>query len=380
MIKLTILGKILISNLFTKDLFLHEEKPIADKYLQLLQKFEVALCIGDKEVIIPSLMPEQISYPKPNDSLKDIDLLEGHNNCYQPPLRRIWFTNYIPDGFWPRLICRLLNDQQIKSILNFYFFPTTDNTHLEWICWRNGLVFTSRGKTLLVIRRLDNSSTNWAGPDENCAPLESLSFKYRIEVHIYVPEMITTLQELNLFDSYCSFEEGEEMPTPFKVAGHATRLMVTISNHIVFLSSWFQGMIQVNKYGYIPCWKCYGGVTALPELGVVTSEVIGKASLMDLGGAPCVCLPFSSCVIPSCHEKDLKCPVHGNLKIVHSAPDLVRINTDVYLFILPSFYLSWFYALYAIFLYVHLYVLIPIICMCVQKLYVNVGILGFGDQ
>lgn len=312
-------GRLLISNFFEKDLFLHGDKLIADKYLQLLQKFEVALCVGENEVIIPSLMPKNKNYPKPNDNLKDVDLSIAHDSCYQPPLRRIWFTNYIPDGFWPRLICRLLNDQQIKSVLGYYFEPRSDgHTHLDWICWRSGLVFASRGRTLLLVRNLINPDTNLITDEGH--KLKTISMKYRIEVHIYISEMINTLQELISLEKYCPIEdEGEEeMPTPFKVAGHATRLMVTISNHIAFLSSWFHGMFQSNSSGYIPCWKCYGGVAGTGTIG-------GTDLLIDVDGAPCCCLTFSSCIIPYCHDNDVQCPVHGDLKVVQSAPDLVSL-------------------------------------------------------
>jgi hypothetical protein len=69
-------------------------------------------------VIIPSLMPDSAQYPKTTDVLRDwveasISTIEA---CYQPPLRRFWMSNYIPDGFWPRLICRIANDQQIGKV------------------------------------------------------------------------------------------------------------------------------------------------------------------------------------------------------------------------------------------------------------------------
>ena len=64
-------------------------------------------------------MPDTASYPKTTDVLQDYRLEESLSTieaCYQPPLRRFWVSNYIPDGFWPRLICRIANDQQIGKV------------------------------------------------------------------------------------------------------------------------------------------------------------------------------------------------------------------------------------------------------------------------
>ena len=321
---LIIIGKILLSSLFEQDLFLSEHRAIANKYLQLLQKFEVALCIGDKEVIIPSLFPESQSYPKPNDSLKDVTFTAGVDANYLPPIRRVWFSNYIPDGFWPRLICRLLNDQLIKSILNNYydsFENSVENSdesvvQSDWTCWKSGLVYVSRGRTLLLVRHIPNPSTSWSLESS----LRAMNSKWRIEIHIYVPEMITVLQEIrSRVECFDQLEESDKLQAPYKVAGQATQLMVAISNHISFLSSWFQGMLEQNEKGYVdyvPCWKCYGGLEGI-------GSPLKDTSLIDVEGSPCVCLPFASCIIPSSHDTDLQCPVHGVLKVVQTIPDLV---------------------------------------------------------
>ena len=92
------------------------EAPISlkQKYIKLLEKFEVALKINESQVLIPSLMPDHASYPKPNDMLSDVS--RNVDNYYMPPMRRFWLSNFIPDGFWPRLICRIATDQQIAKV------------------------------------------------------------------------------------------------------------------------------------------------------------------------------------------------------------------------------------------------------------------------
>jgi hypothetical protein len=93
---------------------------LRDKYVSLLEKFEVALMIKRDHVIIPSLMPDSAEYPKttdvPRNLIETSDTTSTIEACYQPPLRRFWMSKYIPDGFWPRLICRIANDQQIGKV------------------------------------------------------------------------------------------------------------------------------------------------------------------------------------------------------------------------------------------------------------------------
>lgn len=102
-----------VNALFTK---LDVPQTIKDKYINLLEKFEVALTIKGQRIIIPSLLPDSTCFPKTDDNLSDVKMFQGIDDCYQPPLRRLWLSGYIPKGFWPRLICRVVNDQQIGKV------------------------------------------------------------------------------------------------------------------------------------------------------------------------------------------------------------------------------------------------------------------------
>lgn len=81
-----------------------------DYFIKLLEKFEVALRINQHQILIPSLMSKQMSYPKSTDELDEVQCL------FQPPLRRFWVADFVPAGFWPRLICRVATDQQIGRV------------------------------------------------------------------------------------------------------------------------------------------------------------------------------------------------------------------------------------------------------------------------
>ena len=66
------------------------------------------------QVLIPSLMPAVGRYPQTGDNLRDIR--DFADDFYVTVLRRFWLADFTHKGFWPRLICRVANDQQIVQV------------------------------------------------------------------------------------------------------------------------------------------------------------------------------------------------------------------------------------------------------------------------
>ena len=247
-------------------------------YISLLEKFEVALKISPNQMIIPSLTPEKASYPKPAD--------DALFNC--PPLRRFWLADFIPDGFWPRLICRVTSDQQIAHVgvlvcfchINMYVIPhkqvfemiytevsspsssanskfdwvppspSRDRDTLNWTPWKTGMAFSYHGHTLMVIKQESNEPSDkffekWQ------FNLTLLKAKYRIEAHIYINEWMALSNSCG--ESFIS---------------QATKLVVMISMHVKSLATnWFPKMLISSENQsfstHIPCWKCYVKNTSL---------------------------------------------------------------------------------------------------------------------
>nr|XP_002736404.1 PREDICTED: leucine-rich repeat serine/threonine-protein kinase 1-like [Saccoglossus kowalevskii] len=86
-------GKISIQKM--KWLFHDNEYPkhMLPQYLQLLERFEIALALSSKVLLIPSMLPKE----KP-----------GFSPEVLPSLKRYYRMSYIPSGFWSRLITRLI--------------------------------------------------------------------------------------------------------------------------------------------------------------------------------------------------------------------------------------------------------------------------------
>ena len=85
--------------------------------MNLLKKFEVAMKINDHEMLIPALMKDNVPYPKPDVDLSDVENLGNLESFYTPTLHRYWLADYVPAGFWPRMIYRVATDRKIRKVL-----------------------------------------------------------------------------------------------------------------------------------------------------------------------------------------------------------------------------------------------------------------------
>ena len=45
---------------------------------------------------------------------------------------------------------------------------------------------------------------------------------------------------------------------------------------------------------------------------------------------PVYCFRLNEGIVPAAMDEDLECPLHGKIKIVHTAPDLVCIHIRIY--------------------------------------------------
>lgn len=82
-----------------------------------------------------------------------------------PPIQRLLVLSYLPSGFWPRLVTRILADDLVVEALRSYIVPprgTEKDPNLmsalsrraEWVCWQTGLELRYLDTTLLKIREV----------------------------------------------------------------------------------------------------------------------------------------------------------------------------------------------------------------------------------
>ena len=81
-------------------------KSFFDDYINLLETFGIALKdTNHHNLLIPSLLPLESKYPS-------VEL----NSTKWPILTRFWPCTEIADGFWPKVICRVVGDQDIDNV------------------------------------------------------------------------------------------------------------------------------------------------------------------------------------------------------------------------------------------------------------------------
>ena len=215
---------------------------------------------------------------------------------------------------------------------------------LKWKPWKKGVAFSHRGRTLLVVKEEDNSppataeELGWLEIKSDGTPLkpdreiEWLPAKKRIEIHVYAPEWLNVLQELEL-----AGRPTKMLKNPISLPGIATRILVKISQHLLSLAhGWFHGVLS-SKLIYIPCWKCYGRMPMKEREPVKEREEDVHGVQHDryfpmtrMGEKfPVFSFIHEKCIIPAGLEEDLHCSVHGPIKVIHTAPDLVRATCSL---------------------------------------------------
>lgn len=157
------------------------------QYLQLLERFEIALSLGNGQRLIPSMLPFQrpimnFSDPEPitkteNESVLCEDI-KMENNCEPAPkvghdpvtfrcedglevvdvpvtcVRRRYKMVYIPSGFWSRLISRLIINLKRSGLLD----TVSSAGGAPVVYWKRGIVVHHVTGRFLV-ESIQNSSS-----------------------------------------------------------------------------------------------------------------------------------------------------------------------------------------------------------------------------
>ena len=311
-------GFVNINNLFT------ELQAFKDECINLLSKFDIALGVKNHQLLVPSLLPVDPMKPLPSCTWNEL-LSNTHSsnseNIFYPPLLKFWFSKFIPNGFWPRLICQLTTDQNINQILKSVFplllddcgpHASKDDTFLPWTLWRSGLALTYKETLLLEVKEMSRLNKN------NDASVKDDS-QFRVEACVNIPGWVTVITQLNSQDSIVNQD----------IAGCATSIMVEIVKHISSLATdWFPGMfngfsIEGQVPCYVPCWKCcYHCDNTVEDHHPCLEQGMAAVSI-ERNGCTVYCWEFDKIIIPAIKGKPLWCDVHCSIDPRQLTPELV---------------------------------------------------------
>ena len=311
-----------ISELFTES---KELQAFKDEYINLLSKFDIVIRLKNHQLLVPSLLPVDSPSSLPscindNNHLLNGTRFDSNDNIVYPPLWKFWFSKFIPNGFWPRLICRLTTNQSINKILK-YTFPllledcgpdsSKDDMFLPWILWRSGLALTCKETLLLEVKEM-------SGLNENIKATVKDS-QFRVEACVNIPGWVTVTKQLSSQDSVADQD----------IAGHATSIMVEIVKCISSLATnWFPEMftgylIEDQIPCYVPCWKCcYQRGDNVEDLHPCLEQGMAAVSI-ERNGHTVYCWEFDKIIIPAIKRKSLWCDVHCSIDPQKLTPELV---------------------------------------------------------
>jgi len=239
------------------------------------------------------------------------------NPILHPPLCRVWLASFIPDGFWPQLLSRIILDKSgighiLSSLLSAALqgdeytlnHARTDASSL-WKLSQECLIVEYDSLKLIELQLVTNV-------------VDSSIDKYQLsEQYLYQIELIVHIRDIALVhkqdDNYC--EQN--------VIRLVTRLMVLIEQHILDIGEeWFPGTItgDFNKdvLSFVPCPLCLSqrsNSLVLYNTGMPTVRFNGRKvvcfSLRDL---------LEAYAVP---PRIIKCPLHDDMLVQQLTPDMV---------------------------------------------------------
>ena len=317
-----------------------------DKYIQLLVKFEVVLKLDEETLLIPSFLGEnrpeiQYSY------YADID--------YLPAIKTHIMVDYIPGGFWARLITRILSDVAIKEAVVSGCAPVVVADKLNWVKWRNGLELSCRleigeiclaklyekQKDQLGFRREERKA--WIKYEEEFEEYTAREFDTYV-LMLEIPDNFPTLLKYN--------KEQAQVEERMQDMMRAT-LLTKLTHHAkVLIDDWYQGMSPAKLLISCPfCqskgqteFKRYRGAGEIemcdPIEAFQGAEKVDssedKMQQLDKNLENAYFFTHEHILVQTQKSVYLECPNHGKLPLSIVAPDAIFTHLGTELLIHPN--------------------------------------------
>ena len=311
-----ILGFMLNDKLITSST-LEIRNDLQAGFLALFAKFDFAIPCKNNYALVHALLPKHLEDPilvltgSTNNTKKaNGKYAEGIN------LHRIWLASFIPDGFWPQLLTRIISDDRISSILSeFLPIPLSKSRYLSSdlsalsLC-QNGFLIHYDQTKLLELKEISNEI-------EDFTNTLNLSKKYatQIELTIYVNQIAA------LRNVYQKISPKQNL---------ASKLLVVIEQHILDIGEeWFPGTFydtcSKEVFSYVPC------PVGLSQDGDNNGCILQSDNTNDLihqflhfGGRNIFCFSVKDLLDAyATQSRSINCPTHNELLVKEIAPDLV---------------------------------------------------------
>ena len=294
--------------------------PYVKEFISLMQKFEIILLLDEKHLLIPSLLPTAEEQACCISSMQISDELHDYVALYQTPypiLARYYLMPFVPNGFFARVIARLMSTDIINH-LQQSLVDYSDVNNIHWRCWKDGVIITWSDKEIFHIAPITLSLR------ENADIILISSEKYNsVELYNGVEINIAILPEEWM--KTCSIFPKEYPCLTHKgkcLAAWLLHQATTVINSV--FEDWYEVFVRHKGHDCIisraanPCPECF--MTMYEEshsLALITSIHSDPSNTRIY--------MFSSpyCARAVSEGLTLKCPTHGEFSVTDIAPDIV---------------------------------------------------------
>lgn len=347
---------------------------LKEDYIHLMTKFEVALPVGaeGEYLLVPSKLPDSIhkaqSLEPPRydaDVGKEVEVLTATKSI----VCRFYYMMYVPSGFWPRLISRILSSRRFNQILSSVVVVSPDNEEVSlesvpsansapsWFYWKTGIELRANCGPILSIKEVSASQEGVIGTMVTTTH-GSLS------LCLYGALDILDARNYRCVEVVASNLSENRMPSDSMqsdgvVSLKTAELLTTAVEAIdVLLEDWYPAIGCSGSTGLgnpflsriVPCPDCLECLAvaereASPVKQVTKEEIEINSESEGFHSKPsdessayysdiAFMFQLQECALKAQHERVMNCPRHGEIELARMTPDLVGIVCCASIFLL----------------------------------------------
>lgn len=331
------------------------------EFVMLMQRFEVVLLLDNRRMLIPSLLPSReekaiivflrsVCHSLLDKILASSDSEEDqvhvpaaqevpHAPICQTPypiLSRYYLLPFVPQGFFTRVIARLMSKDIMDHLHNSLLRGQMEQGHIlnapHWRCWRNGISIIWNHMEIFRI-----APTDYPLMGTHSTVLLSNSGEQTIETASGVEIKVAVLAEELV--TMCSMVPNVDLASECSrgrcIATWLLHQVITVVESV--FEDWYEAFSKKKGFELStisagsPCTQCYR-VVQTAEVKATTTPLQRRHSTFSMSfdvinrwSSVKTLYLFANtyCSLVAEEGGVLTCPNHGKLEVTEVAPDLV---------------------------------------------------------
>lgn len=303
--------------------------------------FEVIYELDEERLLIPSMLPNSETTPyviMPQGILHHMTTPGFTELCMEPPapisthpsiLVRYFILPFTPNGFFPRLIARILNSDLATQVQASLLGGPLDSVHalnnIHWKCWRKGISLIWNYMEIIRIAPLSFPLPHSQGATiiSSFPTNEERDSLKGMEVMVAIlPEEKTNGCPI-LPPSQCNDHCNKSRCMSTWVLQRITEIAEMLMEDWYEVFGFRRNLGNLLSCMTTPCPQCFKACHGQPENHQQSPQSSSEEKQTTTEyRLNMFTLPF--CCLQLTHEGIVRCPTHGDIEVAKIAPDLVR--------------------------------------------------------